>query len=55
MCSARRWVESILITHAATPVHPNAAGMRFVAGRVLAAIGGRAAARRMISSGATRG
>ncbi len=39
MCSARRWVENILITHAAAPVHPNAAGMRFVAGRVLAAIG----------------
>ncbi len=54
MCSAHRWVESVLITHAAAPVHPNAAGMRFVAGRVLAAIGGSRASAGMISSGATR-
>jgi lysophospholipase L1-like esterase len=38
MCSARRWVEPILISHAAMPVHPNALGMRVVAGRVLATI-----------------
>lgn len=36
MCSTRRWVEPILITHAAAPVHPNAIGMRVVAGRVVA-------------------
>jgi lysophospholipase L1-like esterase len=45
MCAQRRWVEGILITHAAAPVHPNALGMRVVADRVLAAI----------SSVATRG
>ncbi len=28
MCSAHRWVEPILISHAAAPVHPNATGMR---------------------------
>ena len=33
MCSAHRWAESVLITHAAAPVHPNAEGMRFIAGR----------------------
>jgi lysophospholipase L1-like esterase len=47
MCSAHRWVEPILITHAAMPVHPNAVGMRVVAGRVVATL---AAAR----SGAAR-
>ncbi|MDN3353939.1 SGNH/GDSL hydrolase family protein [Actinomadura sp. DC4] len=36
MCSTRRWVEPILITHAAAPVHPNAIGMRVVAARVVA-------------------
>jgi lysophospholipase L1-like esterase len=36
MCSTRRWVEPILITHAAAPVHPNATGMRVVAARVVA-------------------
>jgi lysophospholipase L1-like esterase len=36
MCSTRRWVEPILITHAAAPVHPNALGMRVVAARVVA-------------------
>jgi lysophospholipase L1-like esterase len=45
MCAQRRWVEGVLITHAAAPVHPNALGMRVVADRVLAAI----------SSAATRG
>jgi lysophospholipase L1-like esterase len=35
MCSAHRWVEPILISHAAMPVHPNATGMRVVAGRVI--------------------
>jgi lysophospholipase L1-like esterase len=39
MCAPHRWVEGILITHAAAPVHPNAIGMRIVADRVLAAIG----------------
>jgi lysophospholipase L1-like esterase len=39
MCAARKWVEGILLTHAAEPMHPNAAGMRAVADRVLAAIG----------------
>jgi lysophospholipase L1-like esterase len=45
MCAQRRWVEGVLITHAAAPVHPNALGMRAVADRVLAAI----------STAATRG
>ncbi|MCW2943676.1 MAG: hypothetical protein JWR24_393 [Actinoallomurus sp.] len=40
MCASHKWVEGILLTHAAAPVHPNAAGMRVVADRVLAAIGG---------------
>jgi lysophospholipase L1-like esterase len=44
MCASRKWVEGILLTHAAAPVHPNAAGMRVVADRVLAAIGGSRAA-----------
>jgi lysophospholipase L1-like esterase len=44
MCAAHRWVEGVLITHAAAPVHPNAIGMRVVADRVLAALGGSAAA-----------
>jgi lysophospholipase L1-like esterase len=39
MCSAHRWVEPIFITHAAMPVHPNALGMRIVAGRVVATLG----------------
>jgi lysophospholipase L1-like esterase len=38
MCSARRWVEPILITHAAMPIHPNATGMRVVADRVIATL-----------------
>jgi lysophospholipase L1-like esterase len=38
MCSAHRWVEPILLTHAAMPVHPNALGMRVVAGRVVATL-----------------
>lgn len=38
MCSAHRWVEPILISHAAMPVHPNALGMRVVAGRILATL-----------------
>lgn len=38
MCSASRWVEPIIITHAAAPVHPNATGMRVVAGRVIATL-----------------
>jgi hypothetical protein len=38
MCSAHRWVEPILISHAAMPVHPNALGMRVVAGRVVATL-----------------
>jgi lysophospholipase L1-like esterase len=47
MCSAHRWVEPILITHAAMPVHPNATGMRVVAGRVIGTLGdARAAAAR---------
>lgn len=36
MCSrTHRWVEPILISHAAAPIHPNATGMRVVADRVL--------------------
>jgi hypothetical protein len=38
MCSAHRWVEPILISHAAMPVHPNALGMRVVAGRLIATL-----------------
>jgi lysophospholipase L1-like esterase len=38
MCSAHRWVEPILISHAAAPVHPNATGMRVVAARVIATL-----------------
>ncbi|HEY0541695.1 MAG TPA: SGNH/GDSL hydrolase family protein [Actinoallomurus sp.] len=38
MCSAHRWVEPILLSHAAMPVHPNALGMRVVAGRVVATL-----------------
>jgi lysophospholipase L1-like esterase len=38
MCSAHRWVEPLLISHAAAPIHPNAIGMRVVAGRVLATL-----------------
>lgn len=44
MCSAHRWVEPILITHAAMPVHPNATGMRVVAGRVIATLAAARAA-----------
>lgn len=39
MCAKRRWVEGVLLTHAAMPVHPNATGMRVVAARVLAVLG----------------
>lgn len=39
MCAAHKWVEGLLLTHAAAPVHPNAVGMRVVADRVLAALG----------------
>jgi len=47
MCAKSRWVEPILITHAAAPVHPNATGMRVVAGRVVATFAAtRAAAAR---------
>lgn len=45
MCSRDKWVEGILLTHIAAPVHPNARGMRVVADRVLD----------RISDGATRG
>jgi lysophospholipase L1-like esterase len=38
MCSSHRWVEPILLTHAAMPVHPNATGMRVVAARVIATL-----------------
>lgn len=38
MCSAHKWVEGILSSHLAMPVHPNATGMRLVARRVLAAL-----------------
>jgi len=38
MCSSHRWVEPILISHAAAPVHPNATGMRVVAARVIATL-----------------
>jgi hypothetical protein len=38
MCSANRWVEPIFLNHAAMPVHPNALGMRVVAGRVVATL-----------------
>jgi lysophospholipase L1-like esterase len=39
MCSTtHRWVEPILISHAAAPVHPNATGMRVVAARVIATL-----------------
>jgi lysophospholipase L1-like esterase len=40
MCSRDKWVEGILLTHVAAPVHPNARGMRVVADRVLDAIRG---------------
>jgi lysophospholipase L1-like esterase len=39
MCAADRWVEGILVTSPAAPVHPNAKGMQFVADRVLAVLG----------------
>ncbi|MEV5746312.1 SGNH/GDSL hydrolase family protein [Actinoallomurus sp. NPDC052308] len=39
MCSTDRWVEGILITNPAAPVHPNAKGMQAVADRVLAVLG----------------
>jgi lysophospholipase L1-like esterase len=46
MCADHRWVESVLLTHAAVPIHPNATGMRVVAERVLAVLAAaRAAAR----------
>ncbi|MCB0972778.1 MAG: SGNH/GDSL hydrolase family protein [Acidimicrobiales bacterium] len=38
MCSSSRWVESIVPTNLAAPVHPNAAGMRNTARDVTAAI-----------------
>lgn len=38
MCSSSRWVESIIPTNLAAPVHPNAAGMRNTAREVTAAI-----------------
>jgi lysophospholipase L1-like esterase len=38
MCSAHRWVEPLFLNHAAMPVHPNALGMRVVAGRVMATL-----------------
>lgn len=40
MCApaGRKWVEGIFLTHPAFPVHPNAAGMRVVAGLVTAAV-----------------
>ncbi|GLY79846.1 SGNH/GDSL hydrolase family protein [Actinoallomurus iriomotensis] len=45
MCArARRWVEPILISHAAAPIHPNAIGMRVVADRVLATLAAARAA-----------
>ncbi|MFL6053827.1 MAG: SGNH/GDSL hydrolase family protein [Actinoallomurus sp.] len=39
MCAADRWVEGILVTSPAAPVHPNARGMQAVADRVLAVLG----------------
>src|SRR5262249_49721213 len=39
MCAADRWVEGILLTNPAAPVHPNAKGMQAVADRVLAVLG----------------
>lgn len=47
MCSRDKWVEGIVLTHIAAPVHPNARGMRVIADRVLDTI--------RISDGATRG
>jgi lysophospholipase L1-like esterase len=44
MCSRHRWVEPILVSHAAMPVHPNATGMRVVASRVLATLAAARAA-----------
>jgi lysophospholipase L1-like esterase len=42
MCASRdaKWVEGIVPTNVAFPVHPNAAGMREVANRLLAMLGG---------------
>lgn len=37
-----KWVEGLLPTDLAAPVHPNAAGMRFVAGLVGSSVGGHA-------------
>jgi lysophospholipase L1-like esterase len=39
MCAADRWVEGIVVTSPAAPVHPNARGMQAVADRVLAVLG----------------
>ncbi len=39
MCSSDKWVEGVIVTNPAAPVHPNAAGMRAVADRVLAVLG----------------
>lgn len=38
MCAAPRakWVEGVVLTHPAAPIHPNAAGMRAVAARIVA-------------------
>jgi hypothetical protein len=49
MCSRHRWVEPLLISHAAMPVHPNATGMRVVAARVLATIAAARAAVRPLT------
>jgi lysophospholipase L1-like esterase len=40
ICAKDKWVEGILLTHVAAPVHPNARGMRVVADRVLDTIRG---------------
>jgi len=42
--SANRWVEPVIPGSLAAPVHPNESGMRGMAGVVLAALGGAAAA-----------
>jgi lysophospholipase L1-like esterase len=47
MCApaSRKWVEGIVVTSPAAPVHPNAAGMRVVADRVVAALSAASADR----------
>jgi lysophospholipase L1-like esterase len=47
MCASasRKWVEGIVVTSPAAPVHPNAAGMRVVADRVVAALSAASANR----------